>query len=296
VRLAAAVAVLALVACGRPAAPIAATAPPPAPATTATTTPPDDAGAQLDAPRDAVAPEAAAAPTPAQWITFDGPPYVEETPMHGGPPWGFASKLPAQLRPAGTLLVPFVREGGLGSVPNLAVRFMSRDGTRTERTVELLSDSEFAHALTGDDARKRAAFASLADTVRARVLALDAELDAHGGNLVSLETCTIDPPNPYAGWPPCGATQNLQCGAVTFRYLGGRQTLETPRGRRKFPGWRKAKVVATDTGAGVTINECVGGVWWDPEGKDLVLSMVNLCAAAGDWCSVPSDWRFVRGE
>jgi hypothetical protein len=299
VRVAAALAVLALAGCGRPAAPIAATTPPPAASATTTTTPaPDDAGMQPDAAHDAGAPEAAAAPARAapRWITFDGPPYVEETPMHGGPPWSFTSKLPARLQPSGTLLIPFVRERGLGSVPNLAVRFVSRDGAHVERTVELLSEGEFDRALPGDDAQKRAAFVALGDTVRARILALDAELDAHGADLVPLEACTVDPPNPYAGSPPCGAVQSIACGGVVFHYLGGRQALETPHGRRAFPAWRKAGVLSSDTGAGVPVNECVGEAWHDPEGKALVLTMVNLCSVAGDWCWVQSDWRVVRGE
>jgi hypothetical protein len=296
VRLAAAVSVFTLAACARPTAPIAAATAPTVPPPTATTAAPNDARVQPEVPPDAGTPEAAAAPAVTGWITFDGPPYVEETPMHGGPPWSLTSKLPARLRSSGTLLLSFVRERGLGSVPNLAVRFLSRDGTRVERTVVLLSETEFDPALVGDGAQKRAAFAALGDTVRARVVALNAELDAHGADLVALEACTIDPPNPYESSPPCSATQTVKCGAVTFRYLGGRQTLETPHGRRTFPGWRKAGILSADTHARVAVNECVGGAWHDREGKELVLSMVSLCDVAGDWCWAPGDWRFVRGE
>ena len=242
---------------------------------------------------DAGGPVPLADPIGARWVVFDGPPFVEETPMHGGPPWRLeVPGLPARVRSSGALLIPFSHERGLSTVPNLAVRFLSPDGARVVRTAELLTESEFDHALAGGDAEKRAAFAALGDTVRARVLALDAELDAGGADFVPLDRCTIEPPDPYAGWPPCGAVQMVACGGVTFRYLGGRQTLETPRGRRTFPGWRKRKVHGSD-GADATVNECVGAAALDCDAKALVLRMANLCAVPGDWCSVESDWRVV---
>lgn len=249
-----------------------------------------DAGAA----RDADVPEAAASPSASRWIVFEGPPYVRQTPMHGGPAWSIdAPELPARIRSSGAIVLPLARGRGLSSVPNLAVRFLSADGARVERVVNLLTEAEFDHALKADEDGKRISFATLGDTVRGRVDALNAELDARGTDIVPFGACVVDPSDPYTNWPPCGAVQSLQCGAVTLRYLGGHQTLETPRGPRTFPAWRKPKVRSGDA-HDVVVNECVSGAWLDPEAKVLALHIANLCAVPGDWCSVESDWRFVR--
>jgi hypothetical protein len=227
------------------------------------------------------------------WVTFEGPLYVDDAPTHAGPDWTIAgSKLPASIRSSGKIVLALDHERGLSSVPNLTIRFLSPDGARAERSVELLAESEFDHALVGDDAQKRDAFIALGDIVCARVNALNDDLDALGKDLVPMTECTIDPANPFSSWPPCGAAQTVKCGASTYRYLGGRQTLETPRGRRRFPTWRKPKVKSAD-GPDVVVNECIGGAWLDADAKVLALSVVNLCAVPGDWCSVESDWRFV---
>ncbi len=249
-----------------------------------------DAGA----PRDADVPEAAASPIASRWIVFEGPPYVDQTPMHGGPAWSIDTpELPARSRSSGVIVLPIARGRGLSSVPNLAVRFLSPDGVRVERVVPLLTEAEFDRALQAGEAGKRASFAALGATVRGRVDALNAELDARGTDIAPFGACVVDPSDPYASWPPCGAVQSVRCGAVTVRYLGGHQTLETPRGRRTFPGWRKPKVRSGDR-HDVVVNECVGAAWLDPDGKVLALHVANLCAVPGDWCSVESDWRFVR--
>jgi hypothetical protein len=235
----------------------------------------------------AIGPPAAAPPS---WVTFDGPPFVDETPMHGGPAWHiFGMKLPARVHSSGAIVLAVEHERGLSSVPNLAVRFLSKDGSHVDRTVDLLTESEFDQALTRE---KKSSFAALGDVVRGRVAALNAELDARGADVVPLDTCTIDPADGYSSSPACSATQTIRCGTTTFHYLGGRQTLESSHGRRSFPSWRKPAVKTTD-GPSVHVNECIGGAWLDADAKMLTLSVVNLCAFAGDWCFVESDWRFV---
>ncbi len=246
-----------------------------------------------DARADADTPDVNAPIAAPRWLTFDGPPFVTETPMHGGPAWTVSTpKLPARSRASGILVVPFSRDRGLSTVPNLAVRFLSANDARVTRTADLLRVDEFDRALATGDAR-RASFEALGALVRARVAAMNDELDARGADLVPLDACTVDPPNPFADWPPCGSAQALQCGGQTLRYLGGRQTLETSRGRRTFPTWRKPKVHSND-GFDVVVNECVAEAWIDVGTKLLVLHVANLCAVPGDWCSVESDWRFVR--
>jgi hypothetical protein len=279
-----AVVAFAMAACARPAAPV-------------------DAGevhdSAIDAPADVDVPEAATpdAALPAittGWVLFDGPPFLDETPMHGGPDWRLDStKLPAWIRSPYALVIPYVYERGISDVPNLEVRFMSADGAHVIRSVTLLSEKEFDDALAIPP--KGAGFVPLGVTVRARIAALDAELDALGGGIVPLETCSIDPENPYADWPPCGARQTVTCGAMTLHYLGGKQTLETPHGVKRFPSWHKASVPAGE-GPRVPVNECVSRAWFDRETKTLGLRIANLCASPGDACGVDSDWRFLHVE
>jgi hypothetical protein len=199
--------------------------------------------------------------------------------MHGGPDWHISgTKLPARVHSSGAIVLAVDHERGLSSVPNLAVRFLSRDGARIDRTIDLLTESEFDQALHGE---KRSTFAAPGDVVRGRVAAIDAELDARGGDIDPLVACTIDPADGYASSPACSA-QTIQCGTATFHYLCGRQTLESPHGRRSFPSWKQPAINVTG-GPSVRVNECIGGAWLDPDAKMLVLSVVNLCAfAKGD--------------
>lgn len=249
----------------------------------------DAAVVARDASTDA-RPEPPPPRAPDDVVEFEGPPFERETPMHGGPDWRFRTTLPARVRATGVFVIPFVADRGLSSVPNLALRFLSRDGARVVRAITILDEREFDLALRRTDVDRRTAFAELGDVVRARVAAANGEL-THAG-LAPLVACAVDPDNPYAAWPPCGATQTLSCGAATLRYVGGKQTLVTARGRRSFPAWRKPNVRSAD-GADVAVNECIAGAWLDTESRALVASFANLCAVPGDWCSVPRDWRIV---
>ena len=256
------------------------------------------ASAQRDASTAASASVEARTPLPAPrapaWIEFDGPPFVTETPMHGGPAWRFTTpKLPARARSLGTVILGWVDERGLSSVPNLSLRFVSEATARADRTVVLLEAKEFDAALANAD--KARAFAALGDVVRARVTKMNADLDARA-DLAALAQCTVEPSNPHADWPPCGATQTLTCGDMKLRYLGGRQTLETPKGRRSFPSWKHPNVGAGNGPRDVKVNECIADAWVDtaPGAALLVANVANLCAVPGDWCSAESQWRFVK--
>jgi len=233
-----------------------------------------DAGASTDAGADA---------SRAAWVDAALPAFETETPMHGGPAWSFSTALPARVR-TGEIAIAYASDRGISSVPNLAVRFLDARG-RVVREKTLLAPREFDAALARAD--RRAAFEELAPTVRARIADANAALDALAP--VKLTACTIDPTSLYASWPPCGADQTIACDGRTMQYLGGRQTLVTPAGRRTNAAWKKP--AEKRDGYSYAVNECVIGAWLD--GATLLAQFANVCAVAGDWCSVPSEWRVI---
>jgi hypothetical protein len=226
----------------------------------------------------------AAPPGPARtWIRFKGPPFKEETPMHGGPDWDFETDLPA-IDADGNIALAYDATNDLSNVPNLAVRTMAPDG-HVVATTWLLEVSEFDKALA--DPSRKTAFAALAPIVEKRVQIENAALDAD--RFTPLEKCTITP-MPYDNYPPCSmVSQTITCGSVEITYA--RQTLDLDGVKKSFPKWKSA---ALKTGYGpMPVAECFADAWVEPKRKVFVGDLSYLCQGGGDWCTVDPEWRIV---
>lgn len=257
-------------------------------------------GQELPAPNQLpVASATVAPPIEVEWVRFEAPRLTADESPHGGPDWRFSTpRLPAVSAQRDALLVADT-EVLLGGVPNLTLRVLRIADGHELAVYPVLDAAEFnaaargeANELPGDKAKARR-FCQLAQRVRSRVAALQAQLAS--AEWRAMASCRVNDVGAATQSACAMEKQAIECPGLTLSFahavLTGRWHARSFRvTRREFrPAPRHESSFGT-----IAVRACWSEAWFDADASVFVGRLRNECQSGGDWCIVQPRWVGVQ--